>query len=121
MEVIRKAIKVKPEDYFNTHLEIINPLMPTKFTPMEMKVLTAFMNIEGEEVEEGRFNPYTRKIVMKELGLSAGGLGNYLRSLVKKGFLIKSKYTNNLNVSKYLIPNKEGQGYQFKVEKDETK
>lgn len=121
MEVIKKAIKVKPEEYFNKHLEIINPLMPTKFTPMEMKVLTAFMNIDGEEVEEGRFNPYTRKLVMKDLGLSAGGLGNYLRSLVKKGFLIKSKYTKNLSVADYLIPEDKWQGYQFKIDKDEVK
>ena len=61
MEVIRKKIKVDKEEYFKKHLEVINPFIPTKFTPMEMKVLTAFMNLEGEEVEETRFNPHTRK------------------------------------------------------------
>lgn len=120
MEIIRKKIKVDKKEYFKKHLEVINPFIPTKFTPMEMKVLTAFMNLEGEEVEETRFNPTTRKKVMEELGLSAGGLGNYLRSLVDKGFITKSKYTKTLSVVDYLIPEEKGQGYQFKIERDEA-
>ena len=120
MEIIKKAIKVKPEDYFNTHLEIINPLMPTKFTPMEMKVLAAFMTLEGEIVEEGRFNSHTKKIVMEKLKLSAGGLGNYLRALVNKKYLNKSKYTKTLTVAEYLLPENKWQGYQFKIIRDEV-
>lgn len=118
MEILRKKIKVDNRGYYRKHLEIINSVMERiKMTDKEMDIITSFMSVDEALVEGDRFNTLIRKHVMKELGLSHGGLGNHLSSLIKKGFISRSK-TGKLHLNKYVVPKGDSQGYQFKLEKE---
>lgn len=110
MEVIRKLLKLPPDVYYETHLSIVNSILPVKMTPMETKVLAAFMSLEGD-IAQYRFGPSARKVVMKKLIQSPAGLSNYINSLLDKGFLIKRG--DAINIIPLLIPEAELQQYQF--------
>jgi DNA-binding MarR family transcriptional regulator len=85
---IRKVLRLDGDSFYVKHLEIINPFLPIKLTPKEIEVLAAFMSLEGELAED-RFGTTARKIVMKKLNITPGGMGNYLKSLKTKGFVFK--------------------------------
>ena len=86
MKIIRKALKLSKEDYYAKHLLIINPILPKQLTPKEAETLAAFMALEGD-LATMPFSTTGRSIVRKKMGISAGGLGNYLRDLKEKGFI----------------------------------
>lgn len=121
--IIRKALKLSREDYFKKHLLIINHILPIQMTPKEAEVLAAFMSVK-RSVEENNmldgldpFGTSGRKMVRTKLGISPGGLGNYLDQLKKKGFILQVE--EKLQILPFLIPAKGMQGYQFKLEVDE--
>ena len=111
---IRKLETLNKGDYYNRHLEVINPFLPIKLTPKEIEVLAAFMSLEGE-LGNDRFGTTARKVVMERIGISPGGLGNYLKSLKSKGFVYKDY--GALHVAKIVQPNPKEQTYQFKIVK----
>src|SRR5690606_13328665 len=113
MKVIRKRLQLGKQEYYEKHLSIINPLLPINLTPKEIKVLAAFMSLD-EGLSNYKFGTTARKIVMKILNLSPGGLGNYLRSLQDKNFIIVDA-NDNLSILPILIPEKKEQDYQFKL------
>lgn len=118
MNIIRKVLKLNKTDYYTKHLLIINHILPIQMTPKEAEVLACFMSLEGD-IAEDPFGTSGRKIVRTKLGgISAGGLGNYLRQLQEKGFILKQG--DVLNILPILIPSRLVQGYQFKLEVDET-
>jgi hypothetical protein len=95
MKQIRKVLRLGKIDFYETHLSIINCMFPVevKMTPMEIKVLAAFMALEGD-VAQFRFGPTAKKIVMNSVNpekpLSPAGLSNYITSLTNKKFIDKS-------------------------------
>ena len=115
MKVIQKSLKLKSDQFYEQHLSIINSVLPSKLTSKEIKVLAAFMSADPKLTEEDRFNSIVRKEVMGKLGLSPGGLGNYLNSMIKKGFLDKSEITYKITIKEFLMPEELVQGYQFKI------
>ena len=112
--IIQKALKAGGQ-YYELHLTIINPFLPERLSDKEIKVLAAFMEIEGELVEDYRFNPVVRKKVMEKLKLSPSGLSGYLKSLIAKNMLDKNEYSGRLTIAEFLIPISDNQGYQFKI------
>ena len=56
---------------------------------------------------------------MKKLNIKPGGLGNYLDAFKRKGFVLENKISKDLRIIPILIPSKETQLYQFKLEVDE--
>ena len=114
MKVIQKALRVG-EEYYVTHLTVINPFLNIKLSSKEIEVLAAFMEIKGELVEDDRFNTIVRKKVRDKLGLSSAGLSNYLKTMQEKGHLIKNEFSHRITIAEYLIPSEGGQGYQFKI------
>lgn len=110
MQPITKIQRLDKTTYYETHLAIINALLPKKLTPMEISVLGAFMSIEGE-LAENRFGTTARKVVRGKLNLSHGGLGNYLKSLVSKGYVSPDLQT----IIPIIIPAREEQTYNFKL------
>ena len=83
-------------------------------TPKEAEVLAAFMSLEGD-IAKDPFGTSGRKIVRQQVGISPGGLGNYLDQLKEKGF-IYLREDNTLQVLPFLIPDSKEQEYQFKLE-----
>lgn len=116
MNIIRKILRLNKEEYYKKHLLIINHLLPIQMTPKEAEVLAAFMSLEGD-IANDPFGTSGRKIVKNKLGISAGGLGNYLDQLKKKGFILSND--NTLYILPILIPERKVQGYQFKLENNE--
>lgn len=123
MRVIQQTVKVSKEDYHKFHLSIINPLFKDelRLSEKELEVLAAFMSLDKSITIGDMFNTYARKLVKEELGLSAGGLSNHLRSLIDKEFLSKDEVTNRITVKPHLFPMDGWQGYQFKIVLDEVK
>lgn len=117
MKIIQKALILSNEEYYKKHLAIINGMLPNQLTFKEIEVLAAFMEVDNKLVEDDRFNSLVRKKVMTKLNLKPGGLSNYLKSLIDKGFLTKSEITHKIKIKDYLLPEESGQGYQFKISK----
>lgn len=117
MAIVKKRLKLSKEKYYEKHLLIINHLLPIQMTPKEAEVLSAFMSLEGDIMKDP-FGTSGRKIVRQRLKISAGGLGNYLRDLKEKEFILTGE-DGSLYIFPLLIPDKKMQGYQFKLEIDE--
>ena len=117
MNIIRKTLVLSKEEYYKKHLLLINHILPIQMTPKEAEVLAAFMCLEGD-LSEDPFSTSGRKIVRERLGISAGGLGNYLDQLKTKGFVYEklSRGFKILSILPVLVPDKDVQGYQFKLE-----
>ena len=109
---IRKVVKLDRDGFYSKHLEIINPFLPIKLTPKEIEVLAAFMSLEGELAED-RFGTTGRKVVRRKLGITPGGLGNYLKSLKQKGFVYKKG--GAFYIASIVMPNDGVQQYSFKL------
>ena len=120
MKIIQQAFKLDKDKYYVVHLGILNAILPVKLTDKELEVLAAFMGLDKNIVEDSYFNPIARKIVLKKLKLSPAGLSNHLKAMIDKGFLIKNSITNNITIKEFLLPEIDGQGYQFKIIKNET-
>jgi DNA-binding MarR family transcriptional regulator len=113
MKALSKRLALDSKRYYNIHLSIVNAIIPTKLTPKEIDVLSLFMSLKGD-IAKDRFGTTARKLVMKELNLSDGGLGNYLKSLKEKGFI---SHTNEILST--LIPNDDKQEYFFQLINEE--
>lgn len=136
MELIRKKLELNKQNYYITHLSIINCLFPDtkiltinktgkeeeisqRLTNTEIKVLALFMSLEGD-IAEYRFGPTGKKVIMRELDLKPQGLSNHMTSLKLKGFLLEGKDSENkpngvLKILPILFPEKEFQNYQFRL------
>ena len=117
--VIGKILKLSPYEYYQTHLKIVSAVLPNPFTGREIEVLASFMASEPSLIEDDMFNTLVRKKVKKKLKLSDGGLGNHLKSMVDKGWLIRNEITGNLKVRELLFAGDSSQMYKFKLVKDE--
>lgn len=117
MKELKKLLKLDRDNYFETHLSIVNCLLPTKMTPMEIKVIAAFMALEGD-IAQYRFGPSAKKIVREKLKISPAGLSNYMTQLLDKGFLIKTG--DMTKIFPILIPEDEEQLYMLKLQNVQT-
>lgn len=116
MKIIQKSLVLGKVEYYEMHLNIINSLIPAPLANMEIKVLALFMSLEGDLVENDRFNTEARKFVREKLEISNSGLGNYLKTLKEKGAIVES-LSGNLEIVKLLLAEKDEQFYQFKIKK----
>jgi hypothetical protein len=112
MNIIKKTLELDKEEFYKKHLLIINHILPVQMTSKEAEVLAAFMSLEGD-ISKDPFGTSSRKIVREKVGISAGGLGNYLEQLKTKGFIFEED--NVISILPFIIPDKTEQGYQFKL------
>lgn len=120
MKIIQQVFKLDKNKYYLMHLGILNAILPVKLTDKELEVLAGFMELDENIIEDSYFNPVARKKVLKKLELSPAGLSNHLKSMLDKGFLIKNSITNIITIKEFLLPEINGQGYQFKIIKNEV-
>jgi hypothetical protein len=113
MPEIKKRLILDKLDYYETHLSLINCLLPVKMTPTEIKVLAAFMSLEGD-VAKYRFGTTGRKIVMNNLGLKSSGLSNYIKTMTEKGFL--TEVADTFEIWAILHPQPDFQEYKFRLD-----
>lgn len=117
MKIITKEIKEEGHMYYVKYLEILNVLLPAKLTHKEIEVLAAFMSQEKNLIEDDMFNGVVRKKVMEKLNLKPGGLGNHLKSMIKKKFLDKNEITKKITIKPFLMPEDNVQGFRLKITK----
>lgn len=117
MKIISNVMKVDSFTYYVKYLEIVNAMMRHKLTYKEMEVLAAFMSQDKNLISEDMFNGVVRKKVMEKLGLKPGGLGNHLKVLIDKKFLVKNKITKKITIKPYLVPEDNDQGFRIKLVK----
>ena len=108
MRVLKKVSNLNSTDYYETHLSLINCLLPVKMTPKEIKVVAQFMMMKGD-ITNDLFGSSARKIVKDKLGISSAGLSNYIRELTKKNFINPDKN----EIRDILIVHEDSQRYEF--------
>jgi len=118
MKLIKKTYKTNNDKYYELHLKIINAILPVSLTEKEIKVLAKFMSLDKNIIKEDVFNVIARKKVKDALSLSNGGLSNYLKSMIKKGFLLKNEITKKIIIRDFLLPEDNEQYYKFKIIKE---
>jgi DNA-binding MarR family transcriptional regulator len=111
--IIRKTQKLSTLEYYVTHLQIINAILPVKLTPKEIELLANFMSLNGS-IAEDRFGTTGRAIVKSKMNITTAGVSNYLKSLKDKGFVKQN------DILPILFPEKHNQLYQFKLVNYET-
>ncbi len=113
MRAIQKAMSLSRDKYYETHLSLVNALLPVKMTPKEIEVLSRFMALEGD-IATDRFGTSARRLIKDALDLSDGGLGNYIKSLSNKKFIIKNGQ-GKLQINPIIQNDGKEQLYQFKL------
>jgi len=116
MQEIKKGLRLNSIDYYQTHLSLINCILPrdVRMTPKEIEVLGIFMSFEGE-LAIHRFGPTARKLVMQEAKISPAGLSNYITSLKSKGILEEAG--DIIRIHQLLQVEKQEQFYRFRLQK----
>jgi hypothetical protein len=111
---LKKTLKLDKLDFYKKHISIINALFisdKNKLSVREIELLSLFIyNTEGIP-EDYTFATVTRNKVMAAMGISHGGLSNYLNQLRNKGVVQKDRIIKAL----YPMTAKE-QEYQIKLE-----
>lgn len=118
MKQFKKQLILPKQQYYETHLYIVNSVLPTKLTNKELEVLACFMSLD-EGFLKDRFGAAGKSIVKERLSLSAAGLSNYLKILKEKGFIISKDGVNNIH-PKVMIESTE-QDYYFKIKMEDAK
>ena len=114
MQIISKALILSKEEYFMKHLLIISPFIPVPLTEKEIEFLATALMVE-EKLGEFTFETTGRREIRRLMNISHGGLGNYLRELKLKGYLLEDD-RNVISILDILKPESHWQGYQFKLE-----
>jgi DNA-binding MarR family transcriptional regulator len=118
MQIITKVLKVDSYEYYIKYLEILSTMIPLeKLTSKEIEVLAAFLSQDKSLIDEDMFNGVVRKRVMDKMDLKPGGLGNHLKSMIEKKYLMKNDITKRITVKPFLIPEDNHQGFRIKLVK----
>lgn len=118
MKIVQKTLRADKEEFYKMHLNIINTLVSDedKMANKEIEVLAAFMSLDKALIEEDMFNTLARKQVKAKLNnMSAGGLGNHLKSLILKKHLVKNEITGRIIINPHIVPEEPLQGFQIKL------
>lgn len=116
MKVLQKVKSVEENEYMYWHLRIVTSMLPSMLTETELKVLSEFMSLEGQEFESDRFSSVCRRMVQERLGITQPSISNYLKQLEAKGYIQRTEVLRKRFVPEFLFPGKGMQGYQFKLE-----
>lgn len=113
--LLKKTLKLSKLEFYKKHISIINALFvpdKTKLSVREIEVLAYIIYHTSGLSEEYTFATITRNKVMASMGISHGGLSNYLNQLKNKGVIIK----DNKIIKAFYPLTKEEQEYQIKLE-----
>lgn len=113
MKTIQYKLELDKQKYYEKHLSIVSCLLPTHLTPKEIEILACFLSLDKSLIETDMFNAESRKRVMFMKKLSAGGLGNYLKSMIDKKVIDKNPDTNKMKIKPFLLPNDKTQGFKL--------
>lgn len=118
MNIIRKGLKVPMTQYLDKHLTIINQMLPRPLTPTQLKVLAAFMSLDGD-LAKYPFSTTGRRVVREKLDMTSQAMYPHLEGIKSKGLIEGHGKSDAYPIRSFLFPNREGQLYQFKLEINE--
>lgn len=118
MKVIKQDFNLNELEFYQTHLKVLNAVLPINITNKEIEILAEFMTLPKELTNGNLFNTQARKNVSEKLSLKEGGMNNHIKNMKKKGLIIGN--TNELKIAPALIPSNKVQGYDFKLINTET-
>jgi hypothetical protein len=102
MKTLKKTLELKEEEFFITHMRIVNSILPIKLTEREIEVLGVFMSFTGT-IADDRFCTQGKKIARNKLNMSTQSLHNFITNIKNKKLLIINKF-NNLDILPILFP-----------------
>lgn len=89
MKPFPKKLNLSTEEYYRTHVNLVNVLSGNVLSSRESEILACFVMLGG-------INKDTRRKVQEILNTSTSNISNFFKSLREKKVLMKDK--------KYLIP-----------------
>ena len=117
--ITQRNFKIKTEGvkFYSSYLDIMNGIL--KLTNREKDVLSWFMDRESYSneniVKESIFSKSNRRLAEAQLGVTPHYLNNYIKSLKKKGMIVKTNGGLELKQSIYVDKN-NGIKIQFEIE-----
>jgi len=102
-----KADTVSRKEFYPRYLKLVNVILPKPLTLREIEVLSAFMELQGDAIEDDRFGTQARKLIRNKFGFKTySNIDNYIKYFKDKGVLVKED--NKLVINKRLfIPKNE--------------
>jgi len=85
-----KADTLDRKEFFPKYLKLVNVILPKPLTSKEIEILSAFMELQGDAIEDNRFGTQARKLVRNKFGFKTySNIDNYIKYFKDKGVLIK--------------------------------
>ena len=96
-----KKERVSRNKFYHKYLQLINVILPEPLTTKEIEILSAFMELEGDLIEEDRFGTQCRKYIRDKFKFkSYSNLDNYIKYMKQKGVLLRDEDTGKLIINK---------------------
>jgi len=104
MKRIKKQ-HVSRKEFYPQYLKLVNVILPKPLTAKEIEVLSAFMELEGDLVENDRFGTQARKLIREKFGFKKhSNIDNYIKYFKRKGVLYidgsKLRVIESINIPK---------------------
>ena len=85
-----KADTLDRKDFYPKYLKLVNVILPKPLTSKEIEILSAFMELQGDVIEDDRFGTQSRKLIRKKFGFKTySNIDNYIKYFKDKGVLVK--------------------------------
>jgi hypothetical protein len=102
-----KADTLSRKEFFPKYLKLVNVILPKPLTSKEIEILSAFMELQGDAIEDDRFGTQARKLVRNKFGFKTySNIDNYIKYFKDKGVLIKEEGKLKIN-RRIFIPKNE--------------
>jgi hypothetical protein len=100
-----KKQNVNRKEFYPQYLKLVNVILPKPLTAKEIEILSAFMELEGDLVENDRFGTQARKLVREKFGFKKhSNIDNYIKYFKRKGILYiddsKLRVIESVNIPK---------------------
>tara|TARA_R110002012_G_scaffold52969_2_gene136138 strand:- start:3653 stop:4009 length:357 start_codon:yes stop_codon:yes gene_type:complete len=102
-----KADTLDRKDFYPKYLKLVNVILPKPLTSKEIEILSAFMELQGDVIEDDRFGTQSRKLIRKKFGFKTySNIDNYIKYFKDKGVLVKEDGKLQIN-RRIFIPKDE--------------
>lgn len=87
-----KKERLNKKEFIPKYLKLINVILPLPLTNKELEILSAFMELEGDLVENDRFGTQARSYVREKFGFKThSNLDNYIKYFKNKGVIFSDR------------------------------
>ena len=103
-----KADTLDRKQFYPKYLKLVNVILPKSLTTKEIEILSAFMELQGDAIEDNRFGTQARKLVRQKFGFkNYSNIDNYIKYFKNKGVLISDDNKKLMINRRIFIPKDE--------------